>query len=329
VKVGLGTRDIFWSRFTLWQPVLFSLHGESRGALSESRSTPRGRRLPGSAAGPRPDCRAQGLEGTFLMPRIPFMFAIPFGARGVALDWDRACASLAHTLRSVLNQSDSEFYVGVCCHDIPVLPAEIRGRVNLIEVDFPPPTGRSEEMYRDKMRKKEKLAQVLSTLGGGYYFALDADDLVSRDLVAYAREEADANGYLIEAGYVLDANAGTLAPVPGAWGGKPLHQVCGSCAILNLSCPELPGGELFHRKEGLFARMKQHGRYGVDAAAIGRPLKPIPFPAVVYVLNTGNNISYTLRRDPARQAQIHRDIDRNSVPVSPELAERFGLPLLD
>jgi hypothetical protein len=234
------------------------------------------------------------------MPRIPLMFAIPFAARCVTLDWDRACVSLARTLRSVLNQSDSDFYVGVCCHDIPVLPVDIKDRVNLVGADFLPPIGRSKEMYRDKSRKKHELARILSQMGGGYYFGLDADDLVSRDLVAYAREEADASGYLIETGYVLGANAGTLAPVPGAWRDKPFHQVCGSCTILNLSCSELRGGELFRRNEGLFLRMRQHGRYGVDAAALGRALKPIPFPAGVYVLNNGNNISYTLSRDPAR-----------------------------
>jgi len=265
------------------------------------------------------------------MPQIPFMFAIPFGARCVTLDWDRACSSLAWTLRSVLNQSDPDFYVGVCCHDIPDLPADIRDRVNIVEADFPSPTERS-KYGDDKGRKKDKLAGILSKMGGGYYFGLDCDDLVSRDLVAYARAEGDANGYLIEAGYALDEKANNLAPIPGApgtWQGRPLHQVCGSCAILNLSVSELPGGELFRRNEGLFRRMKQHGRYGVDAEAIGRPLKPIPFPAIVYVLNTGNNVSYTVGRDAARQAKIHSDIARSAVPVSRELAEQFGLSLAD
>src|ERR1700761_5407337 len=141
------------------------------------------------------------------MSKIPFMFAIPFAARCVTLDWDLACALLESTLRSVLNQSDSDFYVGICCHDIPDLPVDIRNRVHLVEADFPSPTERSQYLG-DKRRKKEKLAGILSQLGGGYYFGLDCDDLVSRDLVAYARAEADVNGYLIETGYVLDAKAG-------------------------------------------------------------------------------------------------------------------------
>ncbi len=267
------------------------------------------------------------------MPQTPFMFAIPFAARCVTLDWDLSCELLARTLRSVLNQSDSDFYVGVCCHDIPVLPVDIRDRVNLVEADFPSPTERSKYLG-DKRRKKEKLARILSEMGGGYYFGLDCDDLVSRDLVAYARKEADGNGYLIDTGYVLDAKAGILAPIPGAPGGwldRPLNRECGSCAILNLSCSELPGGELFRRNEGLFLQMKLHAQYGAEAAAIGRPLKPIPFPALVYVLNTGNNVSYSVGRglEPALQARIHRDIARNAVPISRELAEQFGLPLPD
>lgn len=42
------------------------------------------------------------------MPLPPFMFAIPFAARCVTLDWDRACASPTCMLESVLNQSDSD-----------------------------------------------------------------------------------------------------------------------------------------------------------------------------------------------------------------------------
>jgi hypothetical protein len=263
------------------------------------------------------------------MRPVPFMFAIPFAARCVTPDWDIACSSLARTLRSVLRQSNPDCYIGVCCHDIPDLPPDVRGRVNLVAADFPPPAVRSGEMYGDKSRKKEQLAAILAKMGGGYYFALDADDLVSRDLVEYARTEGDANGYLIETGYVLNAAKGTLAPVPGAWGGRPFYEVCGSCAIMNLSRAELPGGELFTKGQGLFRQMKQHGRYGVEAAAIGRPLKPIPFPAIVYVLNTGNNLSYRLKRDSQRQAYIHNDIERNAVPISGELAERFGLPLVN
>jgi len=65
---------------------------------------------------------------------------------------------------------------------------------------------------------------------------------------------------------------------------------------------------------------------------MGRPLRPVPFPAIVYVLSTGNNLSYTVaggQANPARQAKILRDIDRNAVPITPELAGHFGLPLRD
>jgi hypothetical protein len=77
--------------------------------------------------------------------------------------------------------------------------------------------------------------------------------------------------------------------------------------------------------------MKLHAQYGAEAAAIGRPLKPIPFPALVYVLNTGSNVSYSVGRglEPALQARMHLDIARNAVPISRELAEQFGLPLPD
>ena len=110
----------------------------------------------------------------------------------------------------------------------------------------------------------------------------------------------------------------------------PVHHMCGSSAILNLSCSALPGGKLFYRNKSLLVRAKNHRQYGVEAAALGRALKPVLLPAAVCVLNTGNLVSHTIRcgrEDSARQAEIHRDIDRYAVPISRELAEGFGLPL--
>jgi hypothetical protein len=258
--------------------------------------------------------------------RLPFIFAIPLIARSLALDWDEACRSLVRTLRSVLNQSDPNFYVGVCCQDAPDLPPDIKHRVNLIDARFPPPNARNQEMLVDKRRKKLELARVLAEMGGGFYFALDADDLVSRDVVAYARQEADPNGYLIQSGYVMDAKSGALAPVPGEWIPTTFDQLCGSCAILNLSRADLPGGRRFAHNDGLFCNLDRHADFSADAAAIARPLNPVPFPAAVYVLNNGNNASYVLNAWRSPRSELHADIARNALPVSRDLAERFGLP---
>ncbi len=56
----------------------------------------------------------------------------------------------------------------------------------------------------------------------------------------------------------------------------------------------------------------------------GRPLKSLPFPAAIYVLNHDNNLHYSIKQN--RQDTIPRKIREHQVPLSPALIEEFSLP---
>jgi hypothetical protein len=260
-----------------------------------------------------------------------FLFAIPFAAKSIVTDWDVACAALTRTLESVVNQTDQDFTIVICGHDEPDLPDHLAERIEYLQADWDAPTEQTQRMANDKGRKRTRIARWFGAEGGGYFFGLDADDLVSRRLVEFVRSDGDPNGYVIEAGYVLDDATSRIAPVDKVWANVAYDVVCGSCLIVNVIPDELPGGDAFERDEGLYQLIRHHKHAEVKGAAAdaGRPLKAIPFAAGVYVLNTGNNISYVLRRDAARQETLHAKIEKQALSVTDELTAEFGLRSLD
>jgi hypothetical protein len=256
-----------------------------------------------------------------------FLFAIPFAAKSILADWDGACAALARTLESVVAQTDQDFEVIICGHDEPDLPAHLADQFLFVPADWDAPDERTQRMANDKGRKKTRIAREFGVLGGGYYFGLDADDLVSNRLVEHCRSARDPNGYVIEQGYVLDEASSRVAPVGKVWANTAYDVVCGSCLAVHATPDELPGGDAFEREEGLYQliRRQRHAMVKEAAAEQGRPLAPVPFAAGVYVLNTGNNISYVLRRSAERQDDLHARIEKWAVEVTPELAGEFAL----
>ena len=244
-------------------------------------------------------------------PDVPIlMFGISLASRATSKDWSRTQQLLSATLRSLLNQSDPRFTVAICGHDLPDVPELKDDRVTFFRTDVPPPddpTG----FRRDKMRKRRILGRELARLGGGYFFFLDADDLIHRDFVKHVLETDNRRGYTIEKGYAYDFNGKTLAPVPGTWS-VGYDRVCGSSAAVYFYPHELPvSSEL--DEDLLFNKFREHANWPVLADEIGRSLDKVPFPAGVYVVNHGQSISFSLQRKGSRSAMVVSRIAENAI----------------
>ena len=251
-----------------------------------------------------------------------FIFGISFASRAATSDWERTSALLGATLRSLINQSDPRFSVIICGHEWPALPELDDPRVLFLRCDIPPPKSPA-HFRRDKMRKRRLIAAALRARGGGYFFPLDADDLVHRDLVRHVRATDNGRGYLVEKGFALDHANGVLAPIPGAWS-VPFDRTCGSSAVLFFEEGELPeDGELV---EGLYFNLFQsHAYWPIIAEEFGRPLDPVPFPAGVYVVNHAQNLSFQLQRRGVRTENIIRAIADHGIAEGARiLADDFG-----
>ena len=80
-----------------------------------------------------------------------------------------------------------------------------------------------------------------------------------------------------------------------------------------------------------FDLFREHAYWPITAEEFGRPLARVPFPAGVYVINHGQNLSFQLQRTSVRQENVINSVARNAQPVSADLVAEFGLPagLLD
>ncbi|NED94083.1 FkbM family methyltransferase [Phytoactinopolyspora alkaliphila] len=260
------------------------------------------------------------LSGTKSTPNL--LFAISLASQKAAANWDLTSDLLRRTLLSVINQTDGRWRVIVCGHEKPELKEFDDPRIMFVEADIDPPA-HSGQFRKDKMWKRRLLGSFLRDLGGGYFFPLDADDLIHKDLVASVLESDNRRGYRIERGYAHDFANQRLAPVPGVWS-VPFDRVCGSSAVLHFEAEDLP-------RDGrsdpdlYFNLFQSHAYWPIVAEESGRPFETLPFPAAVYVVNHSQNLSFGLQRAGERTRNIIASIEREALPDGEKvLRDDFG-----
>lgn len=211
-----------------------------------------------------------------------FYFGIPLISKKAAVNWEQVVALLHATLTAVAQQTDQRFHCLIACHDIPQVDARYAPFITFLPVDAPIPQNVT-EMRRDKGLKKRKIGVHLRQLGGGYLMFLDSDDLVHQDLVKYALETQNSHGYVINTGFEYDSGSGHLTLR------KNFNHICGSCAIFRLECEDLPA--TMEDDDCFYSKLQSHKQFENVCTQHGRPLMPVPFPAVVYLRTADITIS--------------------------------------
>lgn len=241
------------------------------------------------------------------------IFAIPLISRARASDWAQVCRSLGATLASLRAQGDPRWRAMVCCQDRP------DGIAWDEQVEFVP-YPHVHEGY-DNHPKVGLLRQRLMQGPGlsGYWFQLDADDLLHRDLVGHVMTTDNRQGYLIERGYMLDHATGRLAALQPPDTDFPrathFHRNCGSSSALWFDTTH---GADFNT---VLARRGNHRKVLRNMGYFGMAMEKVPFHAAIYVMNHGENLRarrglmggkmqhFTLSpvTDPARIARVWQE----------------------
>ncbi len=217
------------------------------------------------------------------MTSDPFLFSIPVRAKAVSRNWERVCHLLACTLDSILNQSDPNFSVVLACHDVPELPQLRDPRVTVLQTDTVLPCDLREQM-RDKHIKTRLGLAHLHQLGGGWIMQVDADDLVSNQLVARVRQLQPRYGLIIDRGWEFDCIRRGLRPAPR------FNRICGSSGIFRFAATELPT-RADQNQTVLADSFRDHPRWREVSAALGRPLDLLAYRAAIYTTNNQENHS--------------------------------------
>jgi len=213
-------------------------------------------------------------------------FAIPLRSKTTTNNWGKIQTLFNNTIRSIYSQTDPNFKIIVACHEKPEIDFEVDDRLEFIQVDFPSPTKKEEQMP-DKFYKKRYIAKRVRELGGGHIMFVDADDLVSNSIAKFVNARPDEGGWYLNFGYEYNQLTHKIQIMPF------FHLICGTCAIMKFEVNDLPSDVKFkgfvQEKKYIFDYSHSDWKsvYGIKKTK----LKQLPFIGAVYNINTGENVS--------------------------------------
>jgi hypothetical protein len=169
---------------------------------------------------------------------LTFLTTIRHPARSQS--YETVWALLGDTVRSLCAQTDPNFQVVVVCDRAMALSDD--PRVHVVTVDWPPvDKNRAHREFKcrsallDKGTKYAVGLGHLRHLGSDHVMFCDADDFVANDIAAFVNQHPDANGWVMEQGYMLTPKA--MTPL------DQFNRLCGTSHIirfnlLNAGIPE-------------------------------------------------------------------------------------------
>jgi len=230
-----------------------------------------------------------------------FAFIVPFKPKRNSKNWSLDCYYLNNTLESLLHQTNQEFQVFVVYHDEPI--DKIRNS-KITYLNFPHNycvfdeiTDR-EAALRDNTYLSKKDVEYLFDQGrkqlfGAQYakdheyefiMCVDADDYVSKNLVAFVNSHKNINntGWFVNKGYYYVLNQKVFLRQPYS-----MNTICGSTHILhNHLIPSVDFGNL---KLGVHDFFSNHGYLRtLIKKEYEEELKPLPFYALIYTITEIN-----------------------------------------
>lgn len=232
------------------------------------------------------------------------VFLIPFASRKVRANWSTACRYLQQTIRSIRNSASQNYVVVVAANEEPEAEIGFDSKVHFLSVNHPFPS----HHFPRVAGRLDKLAKIdaawryaKSTWKPKYVMKLDADDLISSQLVGWLDDNGTEAGYLIRHGWLWRSGATYLIQRT-----ENLDRVCASCLIIRTDMSDL-AGPFLTEAEGVelgpagssFAMRDHHSlvpgsgtttlllndthqRYAAQFSYLGHTLPTLPFNAIVY-----------------------------------------------
>jgi hypothetical protein len=209
-------------------------------------------------------------------------FIIPLRNPGTSKNWERCQELCRQTIHSALSQTDPDLRVVLACREFFPEPLQ-DPRLIVIQKDFPDPSPDWESQHVDKYKKIAAALVVARQFAPCHIMKLDADDLVSNKVAAFVKLQPSKNGYYFPQGYFWRDGARTFLL------SRNFHHVCGSSNIIYAEPCQLPESDSDCSD---FPLLKFGHNITLEGfASIGRPLEAIPFPAAVYRIGNGENIT--------------------------------------
>jgi len=245
-------------------------------------------------------------------------FIIPFKPKRNSTNWELDSIYLHNTLQSILHQTNDDYHVLVITHDMPEklidspkvdylkLPFEycdfekIEDR-NAALKDSGYLNARDVEYLFDQGRKQMYGAQIAKVKCYEYIMCLDADDLVSKNLVEYISRHKKENqvGWYVNKGYYFLAEEKIYVRQPYS-----MNMISGSTHIVHrdilpatdMTALLLGANNFFSSHGSLPARIKKE---------FGKELRPLPFYAIIYTIT---NLNWSITVDKLKGKSLYSKV---------------------
>ncbi len=223
---------------------------------------------------------------------LTFVFIIPLRNPALSSNWD-CCVKLAlETLTSASAQEglprNSRLKIVMVCKDFPDSIEQSFENVEILRENFPDPRPSWTEQHEDKYLKIKRGLVYSRQYAPAYFMKLDADDLISNRLVSYVLKRDNRRGYLLNRGYKWVGSSRYLNL------NKRFHRTCGSSNILYATPNDLP---FSMQDKASHYDLMNLGHNIVEEVFLNRkaPLEEIPFPAAIYRIQNGENLTSKTR----------------------------------
>ncbi|WP_339383711.1 glycosyltransferase family A protein [Oculatella sp. LEGE 06141] len=208
---------------------------------------------------------------------------IPLVSSEIANSWEQVCRLFERCVKSICNQTSSNFRVVVVCNEKPAIGFE-HPSLSYITVDFLPDAKNIEAKTLDRGRKILVGLNWARKLNPTHAMAVDADDCVSKRLATFVEQHSQSDGWFINQGYVYKDGAKTIY-----FKGKKFNDICGTCNIIKYS-----RYDLYERLEerDVTHTLQYYGGHKYilkELETKGTNIQPLPFPGAVYVVENGEN----------------------------------------
>jgi hypothetical protein len=249
------------------------------------------------------------------------VFIIPIKNKKISNSWELLSKLFERCLKSICNQTSSNFKVVVVCNEKPETTFE-HPAVHYVEVDFPPPISEKdgdrttgyEFGWSDKINKQnaDKARRILKGLEyadrfqPSHFLVVDADDCVNKHLVEFVEKNSQVDGWFFKKGYVYREGSRFLF-----LNLKTFNHVCGTSLIMRYSLRHL----IFNVPD-LYNHFSQKFP---DA-----DVRELPFVGATYSIGNGENIFMSANT----QTQIKGQVEKKGILFFLKKALKYRLVFL-
>jgi hypothetical protein len=258
------------------------------------------------------------------------VFIVPIKRKQSATSWSELCKLFDRSLRSICNQTSTDFKVLVVCNDKPEIEFE-HPQVEYLEVDFPLPYPSYSAKGDDRAKRVFVGLLAVRDLQPSHVMSVDPDDCISSKIAEFVSQHQSENGWYVDRGYEYEEGSNKVTVRH-----KDFYKICGTCNIINYRLFKVPEKVLAYDDLTGFDRfLNGHPLAKGDLAERGTPLAPLPFPGTIFVRDrVGESISMQegliakLQRNPK---EVLRGFKKaalapfNDQPLTPAIQKEFSL----